>query len=106
SGAPDVLVGDDDPLRLLYTSGTESRPKGVILCVRSWISEYVSCVIDGGMSVDDVELHSLPMYHCAQLDCFFSVDVYLGATSIILPGPDPAALMATIARAQVTTLFC
>ena len=30
------------------------------------------------------------MYHCAQLDCFFSVDVYLGATSVILPGPDPA----------------
>ena len=46
------------------------------------------------MGADDVELHSLPMYHCAQLDCFFSVDVYLGATSIILPGPDPAALLA------------
>ena len=46
------------------------------------------------------------MYHCAQLDCFFSVDVYLGATSIILPGPDPAALLATIAREQVTKLFC
>ena len=57
------------------------------------------------MSPDDVELHSLPMYHCAQLDCFFSVDVYLGATSIIVPGPDPATLLATIAREQVTKLF-
>ena len=104
--APDVLVADDDPLRLMYTSGTESRPKGVMLSSRSLISQYVSCVIDGGMSVDDVELHSLPMYHCAQLDCFFSVDVYLGATSIILPGPDPAALLATIARERVTKLFC
>ena len=26
--APDVLVADDDPLRLMYTSGTESRPEG------------------------------------------------------------------------------
>jgi fatty-acyl-CoA synthase len=34
------------------------------------------------------------------------VDVYLGATSIILPGPDPAALLATIAREGVTKLFC
>ena len=41
------------------------------------------------MSADDVEVHSLPMYHCAQLDCFFSVDVYLGATSVILPGARP-----------------
>ena len=73
---------------------------------RSLIAQYVGCAIDGGMSADDVELHSLPMYHCAQLDCFFSVDVYLGATSIILPGPDPAAILATIARERVTKLFC
>ncbi|TFV54777.1 long-chain-fatty-acid--CoA ligase [Geodermatophilus sp. DF01-2] len=103
---PDVLVADDDPLRLMYTSGTESRPKGVMLSSRSLVSQYVSCAIDGEMSADDVELHSLPMYHCAQLDCFFSVDVYLGATSVILPGPDPAALLAAIARERVTKLFC
>jgi acyl-CoA synthetase (AMP-forming)/AMP-acid ligase II len=53
------------------------------------------------MSADDIEVHALPMYHCAQLDCFFCVDVYLGATSIILPSPDPAALLAAIAREQV-----
>ena len=91
---PEVAVADDDPLRLMYTSGTESRPKGVLLPSRSLISQYVSCVIDGEMAADDVEAHSLPMYHCAQLDCFFSVDVYLGATSIILPAPEPAALLA------------
>ena len=105
-GAPEVHVGDDDPLRLMYTSGTESRPKGVVLSSRSLIAQYVSCAIDGGMSTDDVEVHSLPMYHCAQLDCFFSVDVYLGATSVILPRPDPAELLATIARERVTKLFC
>jgi fatty-acyl-CoA synthase len=103
---PDVHVADDDPLRLMYTSGTESRPKGVVLSSRSLISQYVSCIVDGGMSADDVELHSLPMYHCAQLDCFFSVDVYLGATSILLPAPDPAALLATVEREGVTKLFC
>ncbi|MBD2892038.1 acyl-CoA synthetase [Spirillospora sp. NPDC000708] len=106
AAAPDVLVGDDDPLRLMYTSGTESRPKGVMLTSRSLISQYVSCVVDGEMSADDVEAHALPMYHCAQLDCFFSVDVYLGATSVILPGPDPALVLETIERERVTKLFC
>ncbi|HEU5026039.1 MAG TPA: acyl-CoA synthetase [Spirillospora sp.] len=106
AAAPDVAVGDDDPLRLMYTSGTESRPKGVMLTSRSLISQYVSCVVDGEMSADDVEVHALPMYHCAQLDCFFSVDVYLGATSVILPGPDPALLLETIEREKVTKLFC
>ena len=31
-------VADDDPLRLMYTSGTESRPKGVMLSSRSLIA--------------------------------------------------------------------
>ncbi len=103
---PEVLVADDDPLRLMYTSGTESRPKGVLLPSRSLISQYVSCTIDGGMEADDVEVHSLPLYHCAQLDCFLSVDVYLGATSVILPGPNPAELLAAVERERATKLFC
>ncbi|WP_181782151.1 acyl-CoA synthetase [Pseudonocardia pini] len=106
AGAPDVDVADDDPLRLMYTSGTESRPKGVMLSSKSLVSQYVSCIVDGGMAAEDVEVHSLPMYHCAQLDCFFSVDVYLGATSIILPGADAATLLETIEREKVTKLFC
>ena len=90
----------------MYTSGTEARPKAVMLTSRSLIAQYASCAIDGGMSVDDIEVHALPMYHCAQLDCFFSVDVYLGATSVILPRPDPAMLLATIEEERVTKLFC
>ena len=103
---PEVAVGDDDPLRLMYTSGTESRPKGVMLSSRSLVAQYVSCIVDGGMTTDDVEVHALPMYHCAQLDCFFSVDVYLGATSVILPGPDPAGILAAVERESATKLFC
>jgi fatty-acyl-CoA synthase len=103
---PDGLVGYDDPLRIMYTSGTESRPKGVMLSARSLISQYVSCVVDGGMSHDDVEIHALPMFHCAQMDCFFSVDIYLGASSIILRGPDPATILAKIEAEKVTKLFC
>jgi fatty-acyl-CoA synthase len=78
----------------------------VLLSSRSLIDQYVTCAIDGQMSVDDIEVHALPMYHCAQMDCFFCVDVYLGATSIIVRGPDPAALLATIEREGVTKLFC
>ena len=71
----------------MFTSGTESRPKGAILTSRALLWQYVSCAIDGSMAAEDVDLHTLPLYHCAQLDCFLGVDVYLGATSIILPAP-------------------
>ncbi|WP_028654658.1 MULTISPECIES: fatty acyl-CoA synthetase [unclassified Nocardioides] len=105
-GPPVVVpVGDDDPVRMMFTSGTESRPKGALLSSRSLMWQYVSCVVDGSMSADDVELHTLPLYHCAQLDCFLGTDVYLGATSIILPGPDPATVLRTIAERKVTKFF-
>jgi fatty-acyl-CoA synthase len=103
---PDVDVADDDPLRLMYTSGTESRPKGVLLSSRSLLWQYVSCVVEGGMSGDDVEVHALPLYHCAQLDCFLGPDVYLGATSVLLRGPDPTTLLRTLEAERATKLFC
>jgi len=102
---PSVLVADDDPVRMMFTSGTESRPKGALLSSRSLLWQYVSCVIDGSMGANDVELHTLPLYHCAQLDCFLGVDVYLGATSVILPGPDPAAILRAIEEHRITKFF-
>ena len=103
---PEVDVADDDLLRLMYTSGTESRPKGAMLSSRSLMWQYVSCIIDGGMDGDDIEVHAMPLYHCAQLDCFLGPDIYLGATSIILRAPDPSAILNTIESERATKLFC
>ncbi len=101
-----MTITDDDPLRLMYTSGTESRPKGALLSSRSLIAQYVSCIIDGDMTPDDVDIHALPLYHCAQLDAFLTPDIYLGATNVVLPGPDPAMILDAIEREKVTKLFC
>ena len=105
SPAPTPDIEDDQLLRLMYTSGTESRPKGVMHTSRSLMWQYVSTITAGSMSADDVEIHSLPLYHCAQLDNFLATDVYLGATSIILPRPDPETVLRTIERYEVTNYF-
>ncbi|RAU90951.1 acyl-CoA synthetase [Mycobacterium colombiense] len=102
---PNPHIDDDQPVRLMYTSGTESRPKAAIHTSRSLMWQYVSTIVAGEMSHDDVEIHSLPLYHCAQLDNFLATDVYLGATSIILPRPDPEAVLRTIERYRVTNYF-
>jgi fatty-acyl-CoA synthase len=103
---PDVELDEDDPLELLYTSGTESRPKGTILTSRCVIAEHVSCFIDGQMAPDDVEVHALPLFHSAQLHCFFTPDVHLGATNVILNRPNPAEMLAAVETHRATKLFC
>lgn len=101
-----VARSEDLPTQMMFTSGTESRPKGALLSTRSLFSQYVSCIIDGGMEENDIDLHSLPLYHCAQLDCFLTPDLYLGATSILLRAPDAGRLLEAIEAEGVTKLFC
>jgi fatty-acyl-CoA synthase len=103
--APEVLVEDDDPVQMLFTSGTESRPKGALLSSRSLLWSFATCVVDGEYAATDVDLHSLPLYHCAQLNVYLGPDVWLGATSIILRGPDPAAILAAIEEHRVNRFF-
>ncbi|MCK2219092.1 acyl-CoA synthetase [Actinomadura sp. ATCC 31491] len=103
---PRAEIADDDPIQLMYTSGTESRPKGATLSSRSLIAQYVTCVIDGQMTHDDVEVHALPLYHCAQLHCFLTPGIYLGATNVVLPGADPGAILAAVEAERATKLFC
>ena len=103
---PVVELTDDDPVELLYTSGTESRPKGTILTSRSLIAQHVSCFVDGEMTPDDVEVHALPLFHSAQLHCFFTPSIHLGAVNVLLPKADPAAMLAAVEAERATKLFC
>jgi fatty-acyl-CoA synthase len=104
--APQVDVADDDVLQLMYTSGTESRPKGVMMTSRSLVAQYVSCIVDGRFTAGDVALHALPLFHVAAQHCFLMPNLYLGGTNVVLDGPDPATVLETVERERITSLFC
>ncbi|HLS08699.1 acyl-CoA synthetase [Lentibacillus sp.] len=101
----DVEIDDDDLAQVLYTSGTESRPKGVMLSHKSLISEYVSCIVDGQMAAGDVLVHALPLYHSAQLHVFLGPSIYVGASGIILGEASPEVILKTIEEEGATQLF-
>ncbi|QTM99565.1 long-chain-fatty-acid--CoA ligase [Sediminibacillus dalangtanensis] len=99
-------IQDDDLAHVLYTSGTESKPKGVMLTHKSLIAEYVSSIIEGEMEASDIAIHALPFYHSAQLHVFLGPGVYVGSTGIILPQASPEAILESIERERATQLFC
>lgn len=101
----EATIYDDDLAHILYTSGTESDPKGVMLSHKSIISEYVSCIVDGHMSSTDVLVHALPFYHSAQLHVFLGPSIYLGASGIILGEANPQIIMETIEQHRANQLF-
>jgi fatty-acyl-CoA synthase len=91
--------------QIVYTSGTESRPKGAMLTHDAVIAEYVSCLVDAEITENDRILHALPLYHCAQLDVFFGPGVYVGATNIITGKPTPDNLLALLGQHEINSFF-
>ena len=92
-------------LQIVYTSGTESLPKGAMLTHGAVIDQYVSCIVEGEMAEGDTVLHALPLYHCAQLDVFLGPSVYLGSTSVITAKPTPENLLPLIAQHRISQFF-
>lgn len=91
--------------QIVYTSGTESLPKGAMLSHGAILSQYVSCVIDAEVRAEDKLLHALPLYHCAQLDVFFGPSIYVAAENIIAARPVPSQLIALIEQHQINSFF-
>jgi fatty-acyl-CoA synthase len=92
-------------LQIIYTSGTESLPKGAVLSHEAVMWEYVSCIIEGNIGAGDVMLHALPLYHCAQLDVFLGPAVYLGVTNVITGQPRPDVILPLIERHKINSFF-
>jgi fatty-acyl-CoA synthase len=102
---PEREVDGSTIAQIIYTSGTESRPKGALLTHEAVISEYVTCLVDAEIAESDRTLHALPLYHCAQLDVFLGPCVYVGATNVITSQPTPENLLTLIAAHQITSFF-
>jgi fatty-acyl-CoA synthase len=102
---PDVVLNGSDLAQIVYTSGTESLPKGAMLTHDAVMWQYVSCVVDASIATGDLMLHALPLYHCAQLDVFFGPAVYVGASNVITGKPVAEHLLALIERHRISSFF-
>ena len=102
---PDSPLQSTDLLQIVYTSGTESSPKGAMLTHDAVLWQYVSCCINAEVAEADVALHALPLYHCAQLDVFFGPAIYIGSENHITATPTPDKLLPMMAEQGITSFF-
>ncbi|MEW1825643.1 acyl-CoA synthetase [Streptomyces sp. NPDC088196] len=95
----------DDLVQLLYTSGTTALPKGAMMSHRALVHEYLSAITALDLSAGDRPVHSLPLYHSAQMHVFLLPYLAVGATSTILDAPDGDRLFDLIEAGRVDSLF-
>ncbi|MCW6169332.1 MAG: AMP-binding protein [Thermoplasmatales archaeon] len=99
-----IETAPDDVSTLLYTSGTESSPKGVMNTHLNWYSSLISSIHDLDWQHEDVYLLSIPLYHVAGLYTFLGF-MNVGATIVLEAIPNPTEIISLINRYNVTYLI-
>ncbi|MGH9067002.1 MAG: acyl-CoA synthetase [Acidimicrobiales bacterium] len=98
-------VGDDDPLFLLYTSGTTGRPKGAVLTHANCFWTNLSLDRTGELRASDVVLSVLPQCHAGGWNVQPLLAWWKGAVVVLPPRFDPAGALALVAEEGVTAMM-
>ncbi|MFG2983428.1 fatty acyl-CoA synthetase [Streptomyces sp. NPDC048258] len=105
---PLAFEPDRDPTvlaQLLYTSGTTALPKGAMMTHRALVHEYESAVEALDLSEDDRPVHSLPLYHSAQMHVFLLPYLAVGAENTILDAPVAEQIFDLVEAGRADSLF-
>jgi acyl-CoA synthetase (AMP-forming)/AMP-acid ligase II len=100
-----VPTAADDVHRLMYTSGTTGRPKGVMLTHANLAWKNHAHIVEFGFTADDVGLACGPLYHVGALDLVTTTMIAVGATTVIHTTFDAAEVVDEIERSRVTTIW-
>ena len=103
--APRANVSGDDVHRLMYTSGTTGRPKGVMLTHANLAWKNLAHLVEFGFTRDDLGLACGPLYHVGALDLTTTTLLAAGATVIMHRAFDAAAVVDELERSRVTTVW-
>src|SRR4051812_2328587 len=98
-------AGADDVHRLMYTSGTTGRPKGVMLTHANLAWKNMAHVIEFGFTSADLGLACGPLYHVGALDLTTTSLIAAGATVIIHSAFDAAEVVKELERSRVSTVW-
>ena len=100
---PKTEIDENQLLTLNYTSGTTSKPKGVMLTHRGNYMNAANFLYHLSVKHDDVYLHTLPMFHANGWGGVWAITA-AGATHVCLRKVDPPLILNLFAEHQISLL--
>ena len=100
-----AAAAPDDVHRLMYTSGTTGRPKGVMITHANLAWKNLAHLVEFGFTSADLGLACGPLYHVGALDLTTTSLIAAGATTIIHSTFDAAKVVDELERSRVTVVW-
>ncbi len=100
-----VAAAGSEIHRLMYTSGTTGRPKGVMLSHENLAWKNYAHLVEFGFTADDIALACGPLYHVGALDLTTTTMIAAGGTTIIHTMFNAADVVDEIERSRVTQIW-
>ncbi|HKJ24106.1 MAG TPA: AMP-binding protein, partial [Myxococcota bacterium] len=97
-----VPVSPDDPMILMYTSGTTGSPKGALLPHRKTLYNAKNAEIFFAMDARDRVLVVVPLFHSFGLAILSLPTLHAGGTLVLHAHFDPAAVWRTVEAERIT----
>jgi fatty-acyl-CoA synthase len=94
---------DDDPVLVIFTSGSEATPKGVVLSHANCFWNSLAMAQAMGLSEHDVVLATLPQFHVAAWNCQPLAAWWHGATVVLERSFEPSRVLRLVTDRRVTT---
>lgn len=97
-------IAESDPITINYTSGTTSRPKGVVMTHRNTYMNVVGTLIHQHLTPADNYLWTLPMFHANGWTFPWTITA-CGATHVCLRKVEPAEIFRLMNDEKIS-MFC
>jgi fatty-acyl-CoA synthase len=91
--------------RLMYTSGTTSRPKGVCISHANLFAKNLGLMIEFGLTDRDVTAVAGPLYHVGALDMGGLATLHAGGSLVLQRRFEAPALIELMAKHRATTVW-
>jgi acyl-CoA synthetase (AMP-forming)/AMP-acid ligase II len=95
----------DDVHRLMYTSGTTGRPKGVMLTHANLAWKNLAHIVELGFTSSDLGLACGPLYHVGALDLTTTSLIAVGATTVLHRSFDASSVVDELEASRITTVW-
>jgi acyl-CoA synthetase (AMP-forming)/AMP-acid ligase II len=97
-------VAPEDPLLILYTSGTTGLPKGAVLSHRAEIARNLVLRAEYAIAAEDTFVAWSPLYHMGAADCSLGA-LMAGGTVVVVDGFDKSRLAEIVATRRLGYLL-